>query len=310
MNDLPNPLTHADCDLRDYAFMPLDVQRLRDSDLAALESPAACWSAVLLWCASWHQVPAASLPNDDRVLAQLAGFGRVVAEWKKVREGALRGWIECSDGRLYHPVVAGKAREAWSSKIEQRWKTECARIKKHNQRHGTKIQFPTLEAFLSLGPMRLVSGDNGEESHGTKQESPPVVPRETPSKGQEQGQEQEERQGQTKTKTPPAALELPDWIPEDAWTAFVAMRKKIKAPLTDDAVSLAMCELEKLMQAGHKPRAVLEQSTLNSWRGLFPIKANVTSISGDRESRDAFNERENARAKETLFGPEVEHAIR
>ncbi|WP_250518621.1 DUF1376 domain-containing protein [Caballeronia sp. ATUFL_M1_KS5A] len=307
---LPNPLTHAECDLRDYAFMPLDVQRLRDSDLAALESPAACWSAVLLWCASWHQVPAASLPNDDRVLAQLAGFGRVVTEWKKVREGALRGWIECSDGRLYHPVVAAKAREAWSSKIEQRWKTECARIKKHNQRHGTKIAFPPLEVFLSSGPMRLVSGDNGEESHGTKHESPRVVPRETPSKGQEQGQEQEERQGQTKTKSARPALELPEWLPTDAWDAFVDMRKKIKAPLTEHASKLAIDELQKLMNDGHRPRAVLEQSTMNSWRGLFPIKANVTRLNGDRDSREAFNERENARAKAMLFGPEVDHAAR
>lgn len=308
MSHLPNPLTPADCDLRDYTFMPLEVQRLRDSDLAALESPTACWSAVLLWCASWHQVPSASLPNDDRVLAQLAGFGRVVAEWKKVREGALRGWIECSDGRLYHPVVAGKAREAWSSKIEQRWKTECARIKKHNQRHGTKIQFPTLEAFLSSGPMRLVSGDNGEESHGTKQESPQVVPRETPSKGQEQGQEQEERQGH-KTKSARPALEIPDWVPQDVWLAFVDMRKKVKAPLTDHAAKLAIDELEKLMNAGYKPRAVLEQSILNGWKGLFPIKSNVTRL-GERESREAFNERENARAKELLFGQEVDHATR
>ncbi|MBC8642114.1 hypothetical protein IAG25_35505 [Caballeronia sp. EK] len=101
---------------------------------------------------------------------------------------------------------------------------------------------------------------------------------------------------------------LPDWMPEDAWKGFVAMRKKIKAPLTPDAVSLAVRELEKLMGDGHRPRAVLEQSTLNSWRGLFPIKSNATRGSGDRDSREAFNERENARAKAMLFGTEVDHA--
>ncbi len=110
------PLTPPDCDLRDFAFMPLDVVRLRDSDLAALEAPEACWAAVLLWCASWHQIPAASLPDDDRVLANLAGFGRVVKEWQRVRSGALRGWVMCSDGRLYHPVIAEKANDAWNEK--------------------------------------------------------------------------------------------------------------------------------------------------------------------------------------------------
>lgn len=114
----------------------------------------------------------------------------------------------------------------------------------------------------------------------------------------------------TPKKPRPAAVaspELPDWVPEDAWLAFVAMRKKIKAPLTDDAVRLAINTLEKLMQAGHRPRAVLEQSTLNSWRGLFEIKSGQRS-SSDADSRQAFNERENAKAKEMLFGPEVDRA--
>ncbi|MGO4151486.1 DUF1376 domain-containing protein [Cupriavidus sp. YAF13] len=190
MNHEHQPLTPSDCDLRDFQFMPLDVVRLRDSDLAALEDPAACWAAVLLWCAAWHQLPAASLPDDDRVLSQLAGFGRVVREWQKVREGALRGWIKCSDGRLYHPVVAEKAREAWHSKVEQRWKTECARIKKHNQRHGTSVPFPTLEQFMSSGRSRIVPRDKPDMSTGTEDDCPGFVPRETSSKGQGEGQGQ------------------------------------------------------------------------------------------------------------------------
>lgn len=119
MTDRPIPLTPADCDLRDFPFMPLDVVRLRDSDLTSLETAEAFRAAVMLWCASWHQLPAASLPNDNRVLANLAGYGRVVKEFEKEREGALRGWVLCSDGRLYHPVVAEKAVEAWRGKLER-----------------------------------------------------------------------------------------------------------------------------------------------------------------------------------------------
>jgi len=168
--------------------MPLDVVRLRDSDLAALEEPAACWAAVLLWCASWHQLPAASLPDDDRILAQFAGFGRVVKEWMKIRSGALRGWVLCSDDRLYHPVVAAKAREAWQGKLEQRWRTECARIKKYNQRTGQKIQFPTFDEFMSQGKTKLVPRDTIDASHGTGDECPGDVHGETASKGQGEGQ--------------------------------------------------------------------------------------------------------------------------
>ncbi|MGS1033132.1 DUF1376 domain-containing protein [Burkholderia glumae] len=203
MMDLPNPLTDPTCDLRSFAFMPLDVVRLRDSDIAALSSADEFRSAVMLWCASWHQVPAASLPDDDRVLAQLAGYGRVVTEWKKVRVGALRGWVKCSDGRLYHPVVAEKARDAWSAKHEQRYKTECARIKKHNQRHGTQIEFPTLDEFLSpeyrdpvlKDKRKLSPGTNGESPSGQQHKVPQDVPRETASKGQGEGEVNQKTSG-------------------------------------------------------------------------------------------------------------------
>lgn len=148
-------MTPAESNLQDFAFMPLDVARLRDSDLAANETPEACWAAVLLWAASWHQVPAASIPNDDRWIAKQAGYaqrGKIAREWAEIRPGALRGWVECSDGRLYHPVVAEKAREAWQAKLEQRHRSECARIKKHNERHeGANVRKPTFEEWMSQG---------------------------------------------------------------------------------------------------------------------------------------------------------------
>jgi hypothetical protein len=106
--------------------MPLDVVRLRDSDLTVLASGDAFRAAVLLWCASWHQVPAASLPTDDRLLASLAGYGRDMKGWSQVREDALRGFVECSDGRLYHPVVAEKALEACEYRKAQKERTRKA----------------------------------------------------------------------------------------------------------------------------------------------------------------------------------------
>jgi hypothetical protein len=118
------PLTAHDCDLQDFPFMPLQVARLRDSDLAATEHPEACWYAVLLWAASWHQVPAASLPDDEMVLTRLCGLGRDVKTFRKHRAGALRGFVTCSDGRLYHPVVAEQANAAWKEKLAYRDRKE------------------------------------------------------------------------------------------------------------------------------------------------------------------------------------------
>lgn len=187
--------------------MPLDVARLRDSELAANESPEACWAAVQLWAASWHQVPAASIPDDDKWMAQKTGYGRITKEWLKVRTGALHGFVKCSDGRLYHPVVAEKAREAWQSKLEQRYRTECARIKKHNDRHGIKVDRPEFAEWVSLGcPQGQVLPVPRD-----KPDCPLNVPEEKHSKGQGEGQ------GQGNLYLKKAQSEIPeDWRPDAA----------------------------------------------------------------------------------------------
>lgn len=111
---LPAPLTPADCNLRDFQFMQVDVHRVLTSDTWVLGTGDERAAAITLWLASWHQVPAGSIPKDDRVLAHLSQSG---PRWKKIKDHVLRGWIEASDGRLYHPVVAEKALEAWVSKL-------------------------------------------------------------------------------------------------------------------------------------------------------------------------------------------------
>lgn len=125
MVKLPDPLTPSDCDLRGLVFMPLDVLRLRDSDLALMADGDEFKAAVLLWCASWHQTPAASLPTEDRVLCRLSGLDAKV--WRRAKAGALRGWVACADGRLYHPVVAEKALEAWRERQAYRRKRDMDR---------------------------------------------------------------------------------------------------------------------------------------------------------------------------------------
>lgn len=195
---LPAPLTPADCNLQDFTFMPLDVARLRDSDLAAYQAPEACWAAVLLWAAAWHQVPAASLPDDDRFLAKAAGYGRVVNEWMKVREGALHGWIKCADGRLYHPVVAQKAMESWRAKLHHAWKKECDRIRKANKQRESEgkpsLPFPP-EPMSETQPIPQesegVPSESRSHSEGTD-ETDAGNPRENALKGQGEGQGQGE----------------------------------------------------------------------------------------------------------------------
>jgi hypothetical protein len=83
-------------------------------------------------------VPAASLPDDDLILARLLGYGRDLKGWKKVRAaGGLRGWVKCSDGRLYHPVVAAKAQEAHEHKTVSKRKRDkdAERLRRWRETH-------------------------------------------------------------------------------------------------------------------------------------------------------------------------------
>jgi hypothetical protein len=109
MTEFPEPLVPQDTDLRAFDYMPLKVAQLRDSDLAAIATDGEFRAAVMLWCAAWHQVPASSLPADDRMLCRLAGLGRDMRTWQMVHDVALKGFIRCSDGRLYHPLIADLA---------------------------------------------------------------------------------------------------------------------------------------------------------------------------------------------------------
>lgn len=115
--------------------MPLHVLRLRDSDLMALSSGEEFKAAVSLWCVAWHQEPAGSLPKDDRMLARHSGAGK---DWPKLKAMALRGWYECSDGRLYHPVICEAVVDALKRQEQYRETAENEVNRKQRYRNRLK----------------------------------------------------------------------------------------------------------------------------------------------------------------------------
>src|ERR1035437_6183847 len=66
-------------------------------------------------------------------------------------------------------------------------------------------------------------------------------------------------------------IELPEWIDKSTWADFEDMRMSIKKPLRDPARRLAVKRLLALYAEGNDPQAVLEQSILNAWQGLWPV---------------------------------------
>ncbi|MGE0830821.1 MAG: DUF1376 domain-containing protein [Hyphomonadaceae bacterium] len=147
----PAPLTPADCDLRDFPRMMLDVDRLRKSKtwLIAKRRPEIGFYALNLWMAAWHQCPVASLENDDDVLADAAECPP--GKWAKVREDAMRGWKLCSDGRFYHATLAEIALESWIEKLIARLSSGVG----NEGRWGRKFDRATVESDIDVAARLL-----------------------------------------------------------------------------------------------------------------------------------------------------------
>lgn len=53
---------------------------------------------------------------------------------------------------------------------------------------------------------------------------------------------------------------------------FIEMRKKIKAPMTERAVNLMLSKLSSMANDDTEKIKIINQSIMNSWKGIFPIK--------------------------------------
>lgn len=69
----------------------------------------------------------------------------------------------------------------------------------------------------------------------------------------------------------PSAL-IPAWVPLEAWSGYLEMRKKKNKPATDRAIELALAKLAQFHASGHSIMAVLDQSTMNGWTDLYAPK--------------------------------------
>ena len=258
----PGPLVPAEVDLRDFQYMELDVRVLRDSKFAAEVHPEAFRAGVLLWCAAWHQVPAASLPDNDVELSALAGFGRVIKEWKRYREEALALFVRCSDGRLYHRVIAEKAVSAWNSKLRHHYDRARDRLRKANKAREI-AKLPPLPEFTfdqwnerriaAANPMEKAEAAEGIPTSTHQQAA--GIPPENVLKGNGEGTERE-RNGEGDLKIsvpdgtggkppPPPELADGDPVPLTAKQAAELTRKELwsvgKSLLEEQGMAKAQC---------------------------------------------------------------------
>ncbi|MBE0531040.1 MAG: DUF1376 domain-containing protein [Rhodospirillales bacterium] len=219
------PPVAARVDLRAFAFMPLVIAELFNSDtwLLACRHPFAAAACINLWGRAWHQVPAGSLPDDEALLAGYAG----VPDWAAVRDIALRGFVKADDGRLYHKKLCAKVKKAWAER--RSYADFCKSQKKKSVRANDK-------RWNSKRKMDPPRGDPRGDRPGIPEASP-----DDPLKGEGEGEgkgeapllknappilDAEPDAGEPDEQTPPSPDDgtrlPPDWRLDPEGRAFAA----------------------------------------------------------------------------------------
>jgi hypothetical protein len=115
--DMPAPLVPANCRVGgDY--MPLYGEKLFNSKFNDEAPLAAKWAGLRLWYEAWVGEVTSRLPSSDKRLADLAGYGKNMREWRRVKTWALHGFVLCRDGYYYHPVQAAEAIKVMTRRIK------------------------------------------------------------------------------------------------------------------------------------------------------------------------------------------------
>lgn len=96
---------------------------------------------------------------------------------------------------------------------------------------------------------------------------------------------------ESKKKKPEAdPFKDPD-LPEDLLDAlheFEAMRNTIKAPMTPKAKTLLLSKLRKMSKSTEEQIQILNQSVERSWRGIFPLKDDMSQAGRTEKPQGSF----------------------
>jgi hypothetical protein len=156
---LTAPLVPPDLAIPRLPWVPVYADRLWESNFWGVATDAEFRAAFCLWLKSWNQRPPGSLPTDDRLLCRLAELNGNLAKWHKVKRIALRHWVECEDGRLYHPVIAELVVDTANKLNKKRLRTEAARAARHSNRASNR-------------PKNALSGEHSTGQYSTPPQSP------------------------------------------------------------------------------------------------------------------------------------------
>ena len=109
--------------------------------------------------------------------------------------------------------------------------------------------------------------------------------------------EGEEIKNKKEIRAPQVAFELPSWIEQDAWEAYMKMRKAKRAKVTDESRQELIKQLTLFKENGDDTNVILRRSVMNGWTGIFALgeERNTNGIpKGYSQKEPSSSERANA----------------
>lgn len=168
------------------------------------------------------------------------------------------------------PIPRGAIGTSYRS-LAKRWRWSVDRVIRELKlwREQGMVTLETGHGYLHVTISNYEQYQNPRDTDAT----PARHPHDTDATRTSTNQKKEKKE---KNKEPPAPL--PDWVPSDAWAAYLEVRQKLRAPNTANAIGLLLVKLAALRDAGHDPKRVIEQSIERGWRSFFQPK-------GDHDAR-------------------------
>lgn len=117
------------------------------------------------------------------------------------------------------------------------------------------------------------------------QRVPSSNPTGTPPETHEKANQNQNQNHNQKPKKDEVAVRLPEWLPLEAWKAFLEMRRQKKTPNQPRALTMLITELTRLKSLGHDPIAVLDQSTLKGWKDVYALKPELVAVSAEPKAQ-------------------------
>jgi uncharacterized protein YdaU (DUF1376 family) len=173
-----------------------------------------------------------SLPDDDTFLSRCVGMEK--RTWLSNKDIIMAFWFKNTSGRWQQKRLLDERNFAEQVRNKNSLAGKASALKRKNR------------------------GSTSVQPNPNQNSTPSPSPSPTPRKGRE-----------SKASLP---IELPLWMPIPEWEAFKEMRKRTKHPLTPYAERLAIGKLGKFIAEGADIVAILNQSILNNWKDLYPLK--------------------------------------